>query len=222
MPRPTPEVLDGMRPTRNALAAEQTKVHYYARFRAMMADKIDKARKDRSSNIRDIVFVSRYGNHRIQLTAPRDVILQDGTKVKGKPLVAQFKNMTYKVPRNIEDEDAAIIVKKLRAHPAFGIGRDFWEAADAIDESKLHKMASVAQALEADPDVKNAVLDFITATEFDQDVARQEPVTEDEPVEDKPLEAGPNEDAITPPRRTPTKRTRKVRTAARAAGAATS
>jgi len=168
MRRPSPEVLDGMRTPRAALQEQGVKVGLYARFKAAAADRHAKAKAERSANVKDIVFSSRYTNHRIQLTAPRDVILQDGTKVQGRPLVAQFKDSTYKVPRHIDDKDAEVIVAKLRAHPAYGIGKDFWEREDALDEGKIRQMAQVTQMLEADPVVKEGVLDFITAQEFER------------------------------------------------------
>lgn len=188
MGRPTPIVQDGMRAPRAALAAEGIKTGLYARFRARLADKVAEAKERRKSDVWGTVFTSRYSRHRIQLTAPRDIILQDGTKIQGRPLVAQFVDSTYKLPKKLEcqnpgcdkpnhpDEDAIEVVKRLRAHPNYGLGRDFWETADALDEGKLRKMATVAAALESDPDVKNAVLDFITEEEFGE--AEKEPVRE--------------------------------------------
>lgn len=188
MGRPAPIVQDGMRAPRAALAAEGIKTGLYARFRARLADKVAAAREKRRGDVWGTVFTSRYSRHRIQLTAPRDIILADGTKIQGRPLVAQFVDSTYKLPKKLEcqnpgcekpnhpDEDAIEVVKRLRAHPNYGLGRDFWETADALDEGKLRKMATVAAALESDPDVKNAVLDFITEEEFGE--AEKEPVRE--------------------------------------------
>lgn len=173
--RPSPEVVSGMRQTRAALAEQGVRTGIYGRFRAMMADKIGASRERRlaKEHIRNTIFVSAYGNHRIQITAPRDVTLADGTKVQAKPLVAQFKNCILDVGkafRHLEDADVEKIVERLRKHPRYGVGLDFWEQADAIDESKVRKMASVAQQMEDDPVVKEAVLDYITATEFEKDV----------------------------------------------------
>lgn len=173
--RPTPEVVSGLRNTRQALAEQGVKVGMYARFRGMLADKIAVGREKRlaKDNVRNVIFVSAYGNHRIQITAPRDVTLADGTKVQSKPLVAQFKNCIFDVGkqlRHLEDADVEKVVERLRKHPRYGVGLDFWEQADAIDEAKVRKMAAVAQQMEEDPVVKEAVLDYITANEFEKDV----------------------------------------------------
>jgi hypothetical protein len=174
MPRPTPEVLDGMRTPRAARQADGIKTGLYGRFRAAMADKLEAAKAARKAKVRETIFNSRYARLRVQLTAPRDVIDNEtGRKTVGRPLFAQFTDSTFKVPRHLSDKDADETVRLLRLHPKFGLGGDFWEAADALDEGKLRKMAQVAQTIESDPDIKEGVLDYITAMEFESDVAEQ-------------------------------------------------
>lgn len=175
MPRPAPIVVDGMRTPRAELAAQGIKTGLYARFKAALAGELADKKAARDSNPRNITFSSRYSRLRLQLTAPRDVIDNEtGRKTVARPLFAQFTDSEFKVPRHISDKDAAEMIRLMRAHPKFGLGQDFWEKSDAIDEGKLRKMATVAQTLESDPDIKNGVLDWITAMEFEKDADAQD------------------------------------------------
>lgn len=221
MPRPAPVVVDGMRTPRAELAAAGIKTGLYARFKAALAGELADKKLARDSNPRNIVFSSRYSRLRLQLTAPRDVIDNEtGRKTVARPLFAQFTDSEFKVPRHISDKDAVEMIRLMRAHPKFGLGQDFWEKSDAIDEGKLRKMATVAQTLESDPDIKNGVLDWITAMEFEKDADAQDEVGElaaaaaDEPEEEEEVEAAPvvrSRRAAPPARVDPPKRRGPVR-----------
>lgn len=105
-----------------------------------------------------VTFTSRYGRHRIQITAPADIYNPaTGRIVRGRPKVAQFDNYTF-TTSDVE------IVESLRAHRLYGF--ELFEAAvmqQAADDAVSNQILS---QIEANPSVRSRVLAVLEGKKF--------------------------------------------------------
>lgn len=99
----------------------------------------------------EIVFQSRYANHRIQVTAPPD--MKDpftGRITQGRPKVAQFRDHILRVKK--KDQDT---IEWLSEHPAFR--RDFWLFSEVQEAARAAEREQAKRVL-ADPEQRAALL----------------------------------------------------------------
>lgn len=90
----------------------------------------------------EVVFQSRAFAYRYQLTAPADRLdPATGVLVRARPRNAQFHQGLY---RTSDEAD----IKRMKSDPAYGVGRDFWDAEEmrkaALDRQVASLTASVA------------------------------------------------------------------------------
>jgi hypothetical protein len=181
--RPTPQVHDGMRTPRQHMRESKVQAKFYAKARGLYDER--KAREAKLNPIEEdpykVIFNSRFGSLRVQLSSPKIKTYEDGTKEVMKGLHAQFRQGTFKIPREIvckrdaEDCksplhpacDAHEMLARLKRHKNYGIGKDFWLMVDAVDDGKVLKIAEVMQFLEKDEDGKSVVLDMMAESEFE-------------------------------------------------------
>jgi hypothetical protein len=181
--RPTPQIHDGMRTPRQHMRESKIAAKFYAKARGLYDER--KAREAKLNPVEEdpykVIFNSRFGSLRVQLSSPKIKTYEDGTKEVMKGLHAQFRQGTFRIPREIvckrdaEDCkspqhpacDAWEMLARLKRHKNFGIGKDFWLTVDAVDDGKVLKIAEVMQFLEKDEDGKSVVLDMMAESEFE-------------------------------------------------------
>lgn len=118
----------------------------------------------------DVIFQSKYRKHRVQVTSPADRLdPSTGILIRARPIAARFEDGIYRIPRQLDRKDADFVLERLRQHPNYGIGRDFWEQADMIDEGKIKATADSIALLQSNPDIRQSVLEVLESTDFDLD-----------------------------------------------------
>ncbi len=135
----TPTVIEGARGPREARPADTRRT---AGLQAVPDDKI--------------VFQSKYGNYRLQLTNPQDIILPDGRKIPGRPLKAQFVDGMLKLDREKDEE----IIKLVSGHPDQGV--DFWDYQTVLDGVVERRREQAVEILR-DPSDRKAIIEALRA-----------------------------------------------------------
>lgn len=108
----------------------------------------------------DKVFVSRYNSLRVQVTAPADrVDPATGRTIIARPKVAQFKDGVFKT----SDADT---IEWLTGHPNFGLGRDFWLAAEAQKRAEEKQYSDMLRAVKSNPALADRLLGDLTGDTF--------------------------------------------------------
>ena len=129
-----------------------------------------------------VIFQSAYASHRIQVTAPRDVMDQStGHIFKGKPKTCQFRNNILAVDEKDEEK-----LTWLRAHPKFNT--EFWLLSDVIQAGKDAKRLIALEVLE-DPEQRAALIAELKAS-GDADFTLPDTAPEAEPNSPEPSNGG--------------------------------
>ena len=130
----TPEMVEGYRtPRADAVAAAEAK-----------------PRPGRIIPEGKTMFQFKGLRYRVQLTAPENSRLPDGTILRGaKPLVVVAEE-GFKLLDNVKD---ALAIKKLKEHQHYKI--DFWDFQDKLDQQQAEREASALATLQDSAALQN-------------------------------------------------------------------
>lgn len=107
-------------------------------------------------------YVSAYRNYRIQLTSPSDQLDASGRIIRGKNLVAQFREWQY-INNSPDLEVRAQIDMYMQSNPRFGLALDFWTAEEQERLAQEKRLTDARRTLRSLP--KETVLEFLAELE---------------------------------------------------------
>lgn len=115
----------------------------------LLAAAVAQAKEARAAAPEEVVFHAKARNYMFQVTAPAPIFdPASGRILEARPKVAKFQNSEYRT----KDAEVIAIMKNDRS---YGIGRDFWDAAElatrAAVDADARLEAQVREKLKSDP-----------------------------------------------------------------------
>lgn len=106
----------------------------------------------------EVVFQSRYGAYRIQVTAPADTFNPvTGQYKRARPVFAQFRFGEFKT----KDPE---IIETLKGSKDYGL--DFWDAAEQFAKDKEATLAALVAEVTRHPELRDRVLQELASAEL--------------------------------------------------------
>lgn len=139
-----PDVIDGYRSTRDERDKQAT---------------ASKRQAGRAIPDGKVVFQSRGGRYRLQLTAPDEEKQSDGRLRRKRAVVAQFDEFFLVLDEKKEAEKIGMI----REHADYGI--DFWDFADTLRQVQERRVEDAVKTFASvDPESRKAILAALAAS----------------------------------------------------------
>lgn len=118
----------------------------------ILAERVARSTSARPASPSEVVFHAKARNYMFQVKAPAPIFdPATGRLIEGRPVAAKFQNGEFRT----KDPE---VIEILKSNVSYGIGRDFWDAAELVERNRENNKARLLEQMKADPELARELI----------------------------------------------------------------